>query len=90
MILPLDVGMNKIVAIKNLDGLRVLIAEDNKINMLIARKFLTRWGIILTEAINGEEAIKLCQTNEVQFFPGIKLLLHLIEYLILFQNFASL
>jgi signal transduction histidine kinase len=40
-----------------LNGLRVLLAEDNKINMLIARKFLMKWGVELTEATNGAEAI---------------------------------
>jgi signal transduction histidine kinase/CheY-like chemotaxis protein len=49
--------------IKPLAGLKVLIAEDNKINMLIARKFLTKWGVQLTEAINGQEAIARCKKN---------------------------
>jgi signal transduction histidine kinase/ActR/RegA family two-component response regulator len=49
------------LAYKNLDGLNVLIAEDNKINMLIARKFLRTWGVQLTEAVNGKEAIELCK-----------------------------
>ncbi len=48
---------------KNLKGMNILIAEDNKINMLIARKFLKKWDVNLTEAINGREAIELCKTN---------------------------
>jgi signal transduction histidine kinase/CheY-like chemotaxis protein len=48
---------------KDLNGMTVLIAEDNKINMLIARKFLTKWGVILTEAVNGKEAIIFCENN---------------------------
>ncbi len=43
---------------------KILIAEDNKINMLIARKFLTSWGVILTESVNGEEAVELCKRKE--------------------------
>jgi signal transduction histidine kinase/CheY-like chemotaxis protein len=50
-------------SVQSLSGLNVLIAEDNKINMLIARKFLIKWGVILTEAINGKEAIALCKKN---------------------------
>jgi signal transduction histidine kinase len=49
---------------KNLQGLNVLIAEDNKINMLIAKKFLLKWGVNLTEAINGKKAIELCEQNK--------------------------
>lgn len=48
---------------KSLKGLRVLIAEDNKVNMLIARKFLLMWETELTEAFNGREAIELCKQH---------------------------
>jgi signal transduction histidine kinase len=51
------------VPFKNLKGMNVLIAEDNKINMLIARKFLKKWNVNVTEANNGREAIELCKTN---------------------------
>jgi signal transduction histidine kinase/ActR/RegA family two-component response regulator len=46
---------------KSLKGLNILIAEDNKINMLIARKFLLKWEAGVTEACNGKEAIELCR-----------------------------
>jgi signal transduction histidine kinase/CheY-like chemotaxis protein len=49
---------------KSLDGMRILIAEDNKINMLIARKFLIKWNVKLTEAVNGKEAITYCLIND--------------------------
>jgi signal transduction histidine kinase len=45
--------------LKHLTGLKILIAEDNKINMLIAKKFLLKWGVLLTEAKDGKEAIEL-------------------------------
>jgi signal transduction histidine kinase len=38
--------------------LRVLIAEDNFVNMRVARKFLTKWGIEVHEAVNGLEAVE--------------------------------
>jgi signal transduction histidine kinase/CheY-like chemotaxis protein len=50
-------------SVKSLIGLNVLIAEDNKVNMLIARKFLMKWSVQLTEAVNGKEAITLCKNN---------------------------
>jgi CheY-like chemotaxis protein len=36
-----------------------LIAEDNVVNMSIARRFLTKWGIEVKEAYNGKEAVDL-------------------------------
>jgi PAS domain S-box-containing protein len=46
--------------IKNLDsleGIRLLIAEDNPVNLSIAKRFLTKWGIKVIEATNGREAL---------------------------------
>lgn len=44
--------------LETLETLNVLIAEDNGINMMIVRKFLNKWSISPTEAINGIEAIQ--------------------------------
>src|SRR6478736_1907071 len=41
-----------------LAGVKLLIAEDNMINMAIARRFLSKWGIDVTEAANGKEALE--------------------------------
>ena len=38
-------------------GLRVLLAEDNPINALLARTLLTKAGCIVTSAQDGEEAV---------------------------------
>ncbi len=40
--------------LRQLDGTRILLAEDNPVNMAIAKRFLKKWGIELTEAVNGE------------------------------------
>jgi len=40
-----------------LSGLRVLLAEDNPLNALIARTVLTRAGAAVETAVDGEEAI---------------------------------
>lgn len=47
-----------------LKGARVLVAEDNKINMMITRKFLQRWDVVIDEAVNGEEAVQQFRKNE--------------------------
>jgi len=41
-----------------LTGIRVLIAEDNPVNMSIAKRFLNKWGIQVSEAVNGREAVE--------------------------------
>jgi signal transduction histidine kinase/CheY-like chemotaxis protein len=48
----------------NFDNLKVLIAEDNQINMMVARKFLNKWNITTAEAVNGVEALKKFDTND--------------------------
>ncbi len=41
----------------SLIGLRVLLAEDNPINALLARTLLTRAGCVVTDVRDGEEAV---------------------------------
>jgi K+-sensing histidine kinase KdpD/CheY-like chemotaxis protein len=50
-----------LVSFKNL---KVLIAEDNEINMMVAQRFLNKWNITTTEAFNGKEALKKCEEND--------------------------
>jgi len=40
-----------------LEGLEVLMAEDNPVNMMIAVALLQQWGVRVTEAANGAEAV---------------------------------
>jgi PAS domain S-box-containing protein len=47
-----------------LKGLKVLIAEDNPINMMIASRFLDKWGIVYSKAVNGLEAVSLCTQKD--------------------------
>ena len=42
----------------SLSGVRILIAEDNKVNMSIAKRFMNKWGIVVDEAVNGREAVE--------------------------------
>ena len=41
-----------------------MVAEDNAINMSIARRFLTKWGIEVKEAYNGKQAVELFSQNK--------------------------
>jgi len=40
-----------------LAGLDLLIVEDNPVNMMIATTILRQWGITVSEAVNGVEAV---------------------------------
>jgi PAS domain S-box-containing protein len=59
---------------KGLEGKRILVAEDNKINFFVANKFLTGWGVIVTQAENGKLAI---EELEKQDFDLILMDLHM-------------
>jgi CheY-like chemotaxis protein len=48
---------------RNLQGMRVLVVDDNKMNLLIASKFLKKWMIEVDEAISGELALNLLKNN---------------------------
>lgn len=38
-------------------GKRILVADDNSVNLFVVRQFLQRWGADVLEATNGQEAI---------------------------------
>lgn len=42
----------------DLSGMRVLLAEDNELNMEIAETFLTDAGVQITKAYNGKEEVE--------------------------------
>jgi len=44
---------------KLLSGITVLLVEDNPINVLVAQKFLERWGAKIVTATNGLEALNI-------------------------------
>ena len=48
-----------------LTGIRILIAEDNPVNLTIAKRFLTKWGIEVVEATNGKEAVEMFKNGGI-------------------------
>jgi signal transduction histidine kinase/CheY-like chemotaxis protein len=42
---------------KNLSDVRILVAEDNPVNMLLLRNFLHKWEASTVEVTNGEDAL---------------------------------
>lgn len=55
---------NSPVSYKKLNDVKVLIAEDNPVNMMIATKFLDKWGVSYQKAKNGLEAVSLFHAND--------------------------
>lgn len=40
-------------------GVRILLAEDNELNVLVARTFLEKWGATIDVAVNGQQAVEM-------------------------------
>jgi PAS domain S-box-containing protein len=47
-----------------LEGKKILVAEDNKINFFVANKFLIGWGITVTHAENGQLALDILEKED--------------------------
>ncbi|MBG0857903.1 MAG: PAS domain S-box protein [Bacteroidales bacterium] len=47
-----------------LEGKKILVAEDNKINFFVANKFLQSWGVNVTQAEDGQLAIEALEREE--------------------------
>lgn len=47
----------------DLTGMRVLVVDDNKMNIIIASRFLNKWNVTIDEAHNGMVAIQMVQNN---------------------------
>ncbi|MCZ2721045.1 ATP-binding protein [Marinomonas sp. 15G1-11] len=56
-------------SIYNLTGLRLLIVDDNKINIEVAKGFLSSLNMILETAVNGQDALDILCRNEAQGTP---------------------
>ena len=42
---------------EDLQGVKILVAEDNPVNMMIVKRFLAKWNAEVVEAVNGLEAL---------------------------------
>lgn len=53
----------------DLSGIRVLVADDNTLNLIIARKFLTRRGASVETADDGLTAVAKARENHARREP---------------------
>ena len=51
----------------DLSGMRVLLVEDNEINTLIATAILNKWGVEVSTAASGREAIEIVDREQGRF-----------------------
>ena len=51
------------IELQDLGTLNILLAEDNKVNVFITESMLTDWGFHVDVAGNGEEVLRLMETN---------------------------
>jgi len=58
------VNEDSLKQLNSFEGIRVLLAEDNPINMLVARRFLQKWKLTVDEAVNGLEAVELYNKHQ--------------------------
>lgn len=57
--------MNKINGrLKDMSGIKILMAEDDKMNQFVMKQIIAKWNGILDIAHNGKEAIKKLEKNE--------------------------
>ncbi len=52
-----------------LRGFRVLLVEDNPVNMLIAAALLERWGVQVTQVTDGRQAVEAVQRTGAEGQP---------------------
>jgi signal transduction histidine kinase len=60
-----NMALNTAKQIHQLNNLKILLAEDNKVNQMVATKMLQNWGAIVTVTNNGVEALQCF--NQHQF-----------------------
>lgn len=47
-----------------MDKIKILVVEDDKVNQLVAKSLLIQWGMEVTTADNGEQAIEKIRNKE--------------------------
>lgn len=62
-VLPDSAAVNRQDTVDALKGLRVLVAEDNEINRIVAREHLEQLGCVVRTAVNGLEAVHACEAE---------------------------
>lgn len=62
-VIPVPSGNTIEASTESLDNLQVLLVEDNRMNQLVVKKFMEKWGVKMDIAENGIEAIEKLREN---------------------------
>ncbi|WP_276496046.1 PAS domain-containing hybrid sensor histidine kinase/response regulator [Pontibacter litorisediminis] len=60
----LPVAQDEVIDYSSLRDIKVLLAEDNEVNVFLAQSILEGWGAQVDVAYNGREAVKLAEQNQ--------------------------
>ncbi len=60
-----DLANQEIDVFEDLEGIKVLVVEDNAINRLVAKKFLENWNVEVLEAEDGKMGVEIVKENEL-------------------------
>lgn len=69
--IPEDINVVRDYKTISLQGIRVLLVEDNDLNMEIARFILEDQGMTVEGAVNGQEAVELFEKSEPGYYSVI-------------------
>jgi len=58
-----NVVLEKVLETSDLQGIKLLVVEDNKINIMVISKFLKKWEINFEVAENGQIAVDMAKTT---------------------------
>jgi two-component system sensor histidine kinase/response regulator len=58
-------------------GARVLLAEDNRLNQLVAQELLSRMGMSVTLAETGDDALRILGEHPPHYFAAVLMDLHM-------------
>ncbi|MBI1223025.1 MAG: response regulator [Bacteroidetes bacterium] len=54
---------NRVKAANDIQGMKVLIVEDNMVNVFVCQNFLKKWGVVSEVAENGEAGVEMIKSN---------------------------
>lgn len=61
--LDLKTKNSGVVTSANLKGKKILVVDDNRMNRMVAKVILNDYDVIISEAVNGEEAVNYLKNN---------------------------
>lgn len=58
-----SLGKTDISSENSLEGRKILVVEDNKVNLMVIQKFLTKWKADYDVAVNGKMAVEMAYSK---------------------------